>query len=432
MPNQYQTISPKTQKEMRKLHTQGMSLRAIGRKLGVHNTSVMNYLNPDKKPAVQRMATASKPSREDDQKQNEWKISLAATRIHTLDQMVKFCEIDLNVWEVERFVCNKWEVGIKVGSGESSRVKTEPLYQVKVWLKKKVLLSFIREEIERLKAEARIVMPAVPAFIRARSTSTGIWVEHSLYDHHFGALIWSKETGREDYDSKIAREVWDRALGALVLRTDSYDAEGAVFILGQDLMNSNNRQGSTEAQTQQSMDSRYQKMYGVTRDAAVWAIDRLVSRYKRVHVPIVGGNHDPQASWHLGEYLELKYCNNKNVTIDNAPTFRKWWEYGVNMVMFAHGNKGKLEEYGRTMAAEKFEMWGRTQFREAHTGHIHHKRVWEFDGYIARSLSSLRPPCAWSAENLYGAIRAAESFVWSRTEGLIGTANYSISPKKER
>jgi hypothetical protein len=169
-------------------------------------------------------------------------------------------------------------------------------------------------------------------------------------------------------------------------------------------------------------------VYGISRDATKWAIDQMLARGLRVHVPVVRGNHDPLAAWHLGEELSAWYRNNPRVTIDNAPTQRKWWEYGVNMLMLTHGNAGKLEDYGKTMAAEQPAMWGRTLWREAHTGDKHQKRTIEQPGCIVRILSSLRPPCAWSAENMYQSIRAAEAHVWSKTEALIGGATYSILP----
>ena len=408
----------------------------------------------------QKAATSQKPDRTDEQTADSWTIGLEKTRICTLDQMVEACKIDLEIWEVERFLCNKWDVGAipratKEHSdepGENSWIRPHrldtpaaypahnekhnggllrvyPLFQVKVWLKKKVVIELIKRDIAALKLEAAKWSPRPIVVVKALSSASGIWVEHCLFDHHFGALIWDKETGREPYDLKIATKCWSDALGVLASRADPFKPEGMLFPIGNDQINADNRAGGTEMGTPQSNDSRYQKVYTVSRDATVWAIKQGVARYNRVHVVPVMGNHDPLSTWHLGEYLAAVFANDKRVTIDNSPAPRKWWEYGVNMLMYTHGDKGKLEEYGRTMASEQPEMWGRTRVREAHTGHVHHKRTWEFDGYTARSLSSLRPVCAWSSENMYGAIRAAESFLWSKTEGLVGTANYSILPK---
>ncbi len=86
--------------------------------------------------------------------QNELIITIPKTRIKTLDELVKHCEIDLDVWEVERWVCNKWEVGMKPPAvtewvenkkgkkipmwvRDSKKVIVEPLFQIKVWLVRK-------------------------------------------------------------------------------------------------------------------------------------------------------------------------------------------------------------------------------------------------------------------------------------------------------
>jgi hypothetical protein len=97
------------------------------------------------------------------------------------------------------------------------------------------------------------------------------------------------------------------------------------------------------------------------------------------------------------------------------------------MLMWTHGNTGKLENYPALMASEQPKMWGATRWREAHTGDKHHRRLLELRGATVRILPSLRPPDAWSSEMQFvGSIRAAESYVWNEREGLIGTAVYSI------
>ena len=67
----------------------------------------------------------------------------------------------------------------------------------------------------------------------------------------------------------------------------------------------------------------------------------------------MGGNHDPLAAFHLGDYLKAWVRRHKRLTIDNGPAFRKWFEWGTVGLGFCHGNAGKLEEYGMKMAAEQ-------------------------------------------------------------------------------
>ena len=79
-------------------------------------------------------------------------ISLPKTGIHTLEELLEFCKVDTSVWEVERFVVNKWEMGYiaqshkvehkadAAGDKETDTENTsgsQPLYQVKAFLRKR-------------------------------------------------------------------------------------------------------------------------------------------------------------------------------------------------------------------------------------------------------------------------------------------------------
>lgn len=68
---------------------------------------------------------------------NERIIDSKSRRITTLEQLIKFCKIDLNEWVIDRHVINKWEVGSKFGYKGSEEMVIEPLFQVKAWLSKR-------------------------------------------------------------------------------------------------------------------------------------------------------------------------------------------------------------------------------------------------------------------------------------------------------
>lgn len=373
-----------------------------------------------------KVVGAETPSESNEITGDTWSISLPKTRICTLEQLLEHCKVDKDVWEVERFICNKWEMGYKDKADEG---QVMPLFQVKAFLKRRAWVEEANRIIEALRKKAQSHAPKYPVIKVAKSNS-GNAVEISPVDVHHGALIWGRETGGEDWDLKISEKAYKDAVTALIARTESYRPEKAVLILGHDQQNADNRAGNTEAGTPQNNDGRYQKVFELSCECSIWAIDACLMKYGEVEVFPVPGNHDPLATWHLGEILKAWYRNVPKVTIHNSPNPRKYWEHGVNMLLFTHGNKGKLENYDKTMAAEQPAMWGRTKWREAHTGDKHHRRMIETQGATVRILPSLRPPCAWSAENHYiGAIRAAEAYVWNKDEGLVGTACYSILDK---
>lgn len=49
---------------------------------------------------------------------NVWNISLPKTDIHTLDQLLEYCKVDLKIWEVKEFVVNKWSMGFVTKAGK--------------------------------------------------------------------------------------------------------------------------------------------------------------------------------------------------------------------------------------------------------------------------------------------------------------------------
>jgi hypothetical protein len=416
------------------------------RPLSVEKQSLVRQLlaqHPDKKDAaIARMAECcansvrkirmgqtapdAPASESSEMTKDTWSISLPKTRIKTLEELVRQCDIDLSIWEVERFICNKWEMAAKVGDGKDAAIKVTPLFQVKAFLKKRKWVEEAAHIIETLRKKAAKHSPKYPV-VKTIATKSGNVVEISPVDVHHGALIWNQETGSADYDLKLSAKLYRLAVTSLMARTDAFKPEKALLVLGHDQQNSDNRAGNTEAGTPQNNDGRYQKVFAVSCECSIWAIDACLLKYGEVEVVPVPGNHDALSTWHLGEILRAWYRNCPKVTIHNSPNPKKYWEFGVNMLMLTHGNKGKLENYDKTMAAEQPAMWGRTKWREAHTGDKHHRRTLELPGATVRILPSLRPPDAWTAENHYvGSIRAAEAYVWNRDEGLIGTATYSV------
>jgi hypothetical protein len=120
--------------------------------------------------------------------------------------------------------------------------------------------------------------------------------------------------------------------------------------------------------------------------------------------------------------------------VDVEPTPRKYREWGSVMLMFTHGNQGKLEKYPQIMALERPEMWARTRHREAHTGDKHtekamRQQVQEFPGVKVRILPALCPPDAWHSElQFIGKQESGQAFVWSKSEGLVGIHYYTAQP----
>jgi len=281
-----------------------------------------------------------------------------------------------------------------------------------------------RDELEALKGLAKQEIGRVPKAV-STPKDTGILLEIATPDLHVGKLAHSIETGGRPYDVKIAIATFERALDALVARTAMYNVEEVLLVAGNDLFNSDSPENETTAGTAVSCDGRFHKTFHHVRNMMVKAVERL-RQIAKVHVMIVPGNHDRMTAYHLGDSLECYFHADPQVRVTNTPAVRKYVEWGKCLIGFCHGDEGRRTEYAQLMAAENPQAWGRTQFREVHTGHYHKQQLEEFHGVRVRILSALCPPDDWHSANGYvGAIRQAEAFVWSKAEGLLAEVFYN-------
>lgn len=344
-----------------------------------------------------------------------WNIHIPTTPIHTLDQLLEYCKVDLGVWKVERFIVNKWDMGF---TDLNKNPGTQPLFQVKAQLVRRTEIVDAREEIERLKTEAKkAARKPVPVIHSTRKS--GNMFEVNIPDAHFGKMAWGKETGQRSYDTPIATQTFLRALETLIDRATGYEFDQVVFVVGNDLLNSDDEQGRTTKGTFVSTDGRYQKTFVTVRETITTAIERL-RKLAPVKVVMIPGNHDTLSVWHLGDSLECYFANYDDVEVDNRPTQRKYHRHGDVLLCFTHGDKGKREDYPLLIATERAKDFGETRFREIHTGHIHQTKLQEWHGVRVRILPSLSPPDAWHAENAFtGQQRNAEGYIWNEKEGLL-------------
>jgi hypothetical protein len=407
-----------------KQNTPDISIRSLSRRFKVHHSVVTKALAGSEPP--QKVETS-------EQTKDTWTITLPQTRIHTLDELIEYCQVDLAVWSVDRFTVNKWEMGAKDDNG---KVVVTPLYQVKAFLKKKTGID-PKKEIEELKTKAKELAHLPPRVVKPSKPSK-YSLELALVDHHFGKLGWKDETGYESYDLKIAEKVWWEAFDTLLDRVKHYSFEEVLFCVGNDIMQFDDTESQTTKGTLVSSDGRYQKVFSKVRDTLIKSIEELRKHCKIVRVYLVSGNHDSLSVWTLGSSLEMYFRLYPDVQIENSPKPRKYYRYGKNLIMFTHGHKNKLADLPLLMATENSKEFGETTYREIHVGHRHTKQsevvllkdIQEKHGIRVRILSSLSGVDDYHSEHGFvGNLRSSEAFIWSHDEGLIGTAVYTYEEK---
>jgi hypothetical protein len=344
-------------------------------------------------------------------------------RITSLDDLLRESKTDLELWEVERHVINKWEVGAKHPT--TGKILTEPLWQVKAWLKKIPGAShakLTRELLADIQADTkRRAKPASKYTVKRDDNAYCLEVD--IFDLHLGKLAWGVETGR-DYDSLIAERVAKAAVLDLLEQASRYRIAQVVMPFGNDFFQFDNAKSETTAGTRVDSDSRFHKMFRAGRALASWMIETCAA-VAPVHVPVVPGNHDEQTAFAMGVVLEAEFQHDKRVTFDNSPRPRKYYRFGKTLLGYTHGNEEPHGKLPSLMALEVPDLWAKSTCREFHIGHLHTGRkaeplsVDDQTGVTVRWIRSLSGTDSWhKRKGFVGNQRGAEAFVWKHAGGM--------------
>lgn len=322
--------------------------------------------------------------------------------VTTLEDLIAYCKIDTNLWRSTKFVSNVWD----------NKLQLKAEFQKKFDDQKANALKELIEEIKK-------VSPKVESFHKKDVVLNDLVLEVVLADVHLGRLCWSPSDG-DEYDLKIAKTIVIDAITDIVNKALKFGKYSKVLLwLGGDYLNVDNEDNTTTADTQQSVDSRFPKVFKEGKELLINVIN-LLKQIAPVDVVITRGNHDLNAMFHMGEVIEAYYHNDKNVVIDNTPKPRKYYHFGEVLIQFSHGDKVDIKKLP-TIAAAESPVWSKAKYREIHTAHLHHEKVYvdETSGCKTRIMNTLAGVDNYHNTHGYVKnIRCAQAFIWHKDYGL--------------
>lgn len=363
-------------------------------------------------------AAGKRTEKSDDTKDQTRTITTRSADITTLEQLLEYSAVDLSVWEVERHIVNSWEV---TTAGPPPATYTN--YQVKAWLRLSTQPSSL-DWLDEFREQAQVHSPKYPKIKRIH-TSAPVLAEVDIFDPHVGKLAWHVETGGPDYDLRIAERVYSDAVNELAAYVAEHKPERILYPVGNDFFHSNNARGETAAGTRLDVEGRFPKAFGIGAALVVRSAE-LLSTIAPVDIVMIQGNHDPETSYYLGEYLSAWFRSSKDVTVDNRPISRKYILYGKCLIGLTHGDI-KLDQLPLLMATESAEQWAAAAWREWRVGHLHHSNIKSYQqeteqaGCRVVMVPSLSPADLWHAKNGFLAQREAQAAIWHRDSGKIAT-----------
>lgn len=272
----------------------------------------------------------------------------------------------------------------------------------------RVSIEEIKKEIEEF---ASIFSPTVYKQTAPFQETDGVAYEISLPDIHYGKLT--------DLSISAAEEQFMNTIQNLVDKAKGLNIEKFILPIGNDGMNSEGMRLATTKGTPQHDAIGWRESFQGYCHLMTTAIDYLKSKAP-VQVVVISGNHDFERMFYAGDVIKGWYRNDKNVVVDNSMESRKYVEYGVNMLMYTHGDKEKPSEMPLIMATEQPEMFARCSVREVHCGHLHKEMVNEYRGIKVRFIPSICANDDWHKTMGYSAVRTGQAYIWSKTNGLEG------------
>jgi hypothetical protein len=242
--------------------------------------------------------------------------------------------------------------------------------------------------------------------------------QYTITDYHLGMLAWGEETGA-DWDLDIAENMLvrffevaiaqspDAALGILAQLGDflHWDGFDAVTPTSKHLLDA---------------DTRFPKLIRVAIRALRRVIGMLLDKHERVVILCAEGNHDLAGSAWLRESLAALYEHEPRVEVITRPDPYYCIEHGEVGLFYHHGHKRKPEQVDAVLVAKFREVYGRTKFHYAHTGHMHHKFAKETTLMVVEQHRTLAAPDAHASRGGWMSGRDASVITYHKARGEVG------------
>lgn len=267
-------------------------------------------------------------------------------------------------------------------------------------------LDALSEDIPRL--------PALPGPTVVNSKLCNCYV---ITDYHLSMLSHKEETGA-DWDLRIASETLLKWFGCAIAQAP--DAEVGVFAQLSDLLHADGLEPLTPASKHVlDVDTRFYKVVRTVIRLLRQIVDMLLAKHQRVHLVMADANHDPVSQIWLREWLSVLYEDEPRITVDRSPSPYNAFEFGKVALFFHHGHKRKVGNVSEVFAAQFRELFGRTRYAYAHTGHLHSIDVKENNLMIVEQHRTLAAPDAYAARGGWLSGRDAQVITYHAQYGEV-------------
>lgn len=282
-------------------------------------------------------------------------------------------------------------------------------------------LEMLMETVSALKEE----IPAIPACVPPIKSNENLLNVYTISDYHFGMLAWKPETG-DDWDTDIAEKMLIDWFSQSISK--SPDADSCVFAQLGDFMHFDGLESITPSSGHNlDADTRFTRLVRVVIRTVARIIDMLLKKYKKVYVLMAEGNHDLASSVWLRELFAARYLDEPRITVETRPDPYYCYEHGLTSLFWHHSHKHRMAGIDAVFVAKFREVFGRTKFSYAHTGHLHHRDLKETNLMIVEQHRTLAGADAYASRGGWMSGRSSTVITYHRQYGEVN--RITVSPE---
>lgn len=192
-----------------------------------------------------------------------------------------------------------------------------------------------------------------------------------LADVHFGKLATVEETGGK-YGIEVARHRVIEGTRELLRRAD--DVGRVLFVMGNDILHTDNGKSST-AGTPQETDGTYFQAWRAAQHASIDAIAECAA-VAEVDLLHCMSNHDWRSGWALSQTIAAAVSGHEGVRAtpyNMSEKHLKFYGYGRNGLLLTHGDGAKEEGLTSLFLKQGKNLVAECDLLYAYLHHFHHK-----------------------------------------------------------
>lgn len=318
----------------------------------------------------------------------------------TPDELISKHGFDPTKFELVSSSNSKWENGSSNLS--SSKITIRPV-------KNSVFNS---DFIEKIFDSIDVRTPSISR--KSKDINYGQALVIPMADLHYGERTGYISTGSEHNCEDSINGYW-QIINDIIDRVSDIHFKQIYFTIGGDMLNCDNKQGTTTRGTHQDNDGDIEQFI-IDMTNNILSTVELLRTIAPVHIIYVPGNHDELVSFGIANVLRVYYKFFEDVTVDYSQIPRKYATFGNTLLGFAH--KLNTKNINNVLQMDVREEIGKTTNTVYFLQHYHKEFAVDEGGTDIRILPTISPLSRWAFGEGFVSRQKCQSFIIDEKYGI--------------